>query len=195
MSPAAVEPNAPVAARVFGAAFESGATVSFSGPTVGAGSEVRLTDSNTLSLTLPALPVGSYDVTVANPDGGSATLRGGLTVRNAELACRRATVRFAYDSAALDSSSRSALDGHAACWQSASGSIRVEGHADERGTTEYNVALGQRRADSVKGHMTRAGVAAGKVSTVSYGEERPVASGQDESAWSQNRRAEIQVID
>ncbi len=195
LAPSAVEPNASAQAKLYGAAFEAGATVSFAGPTSGAASEVRLVDSNTLTLTIPSLPLGTYDVTVSNIDGSASTLRGGLLVRAAELACRHHTVRFAYDSASIDSAARSLIDSNLACWQSASGSIRIEGHADERGTTEYNVALGQRRADSVKGNLTRGGVSASKVNTVSYGEERPVSTSGDESAFAQNRRAEIQVVD
>jgi peptidoglycan-associated lipoprotein len=77
------------------------------------------------------------------------------------------------------------------CYQSAAGSIKVEGHADERGTVDYNLALGQRRADTVKSHLVGSGVATSRVSTMSYGEERPAASGHNESAWSQNRRADL----
>ena len=69
--------------------------------------------------------------------------------------------------------------------------IRIEGNCDERGSREYNLALGQRRAESVKKIMTVLGVADGRVETVSYGEEKPVALGHDEAAWAQNRRADI----
>ena len=64
----------------------------------------------------------------------------------------------------------------------------IEGHADERGTREYNLALGEKRANSVKEFLTANGVAAARVKTVSYGKERPVALGSNEAAWSQNRR-------
>jgi peptidoglycan-associated lipoprotein len=69
--------------------------------------------------------------------------------------------------------------------------MTLEGHCDERGTIEYNLALGQRRADSAKFHLTRMGVNPDNLKTISYGEERPVAKGQDESAWSKNRRVEF----
>ena len=82
-----------------------------------------------------------------------------------------------------------------ACYQGSTGTIRVEGHADERGTVDYNMALGQRRADAVKQHLVSGGVSSGRVSAVSLGEERPAASGHNESAWSQNRRAEISVTE
>jgi peptidoglycan-associated lipoprotein len=67
--------------------------------------------------------------------------------------------------------------------------VTVEGHADERGTREYNLALGERRANSAKNYLASIGVDAGRIQTVSYGKERPEALGSDESAWAQNRRA------
>ena len=69
--------------------------------------------------------------------------------------------------------------------------IRIEGNCDERGSREYNLALGQRRAEAVKKVMTVLGVNDNRIETVSYGEEKPVAQGHDEQAWSQNRRADI----
>lgn len=69
--------------------------------------------------------------------------------------------------------------------------VRVEGHADERGTNEYNLALGERRAQAVQQYLTSYGVDAGRVSVLSYGEEKPASEGKDESAWSLNRRAEF----
>ena len=67
--------------------------------------------------------------------------------------------------------------------------ITVEGHADERGTRDYNLALGERRANSAKNYLTSIGVDASRIETVSYGKERPSALGSDEQAWAQNRRA------
>lgn len=72
--------------------------------------------------------------------------------------------------------------------------ITVEGHADERGTREYNLALGERRANAAKNYLVSLGVDAGRVSTVSYGKERPVALASNESAWARNRRAVSVVI-
>ncbi|NQV47527.1 MAG: peptidoglycan-associated lipoprotein Pal [Rhodospirillaceae bacterium] len=68
-------------------------------------------------------------------------------------------------------------------------SVTVEGHADERGTREYNLALGERRANSAKDYLVALGVPSGQIKTISYGKERPVALGSNEAAWSQNRRA------
>jgi peptidoglycan-associated lipoprotein len=69
--------------------------------------------------------------------------------------------------------------------------IRIEGNCDERGSREYNLALGQRRAEAVKKVMTVLGVGDGRIETISYGEEKPVAMGHDEPSWAQNRRADI----
>lgn len=67
--------------------------------------------------------------------------------------------------------------------------VTVEGHCDERGTREYNLALGDRRANAAKNYLVANGVDAARISTISYGKERPVAQGSDEAAWAQNRRA------
>ena len=71
----------------------------------------------------------------------------------------------------------------------------IEGHADERGTREYNLALGERRANAAKNYLVSLGVDASRLTTVSYGKERPVALGSNESAWAQNRRAVTVTID
>ena len=73
-------------------------------------------------------------------------------------------------------------------------SVTVEGHADERGTREYNLALGERRANSAKNYLVSLGIAASRISTISHGKERPVALGSNEAAWAQNRRAVSVVV-
>lgn len=72
--------------------------------------------------------------------------------------------------------------------------VRIEGHADQRGSTEYNLALGQRRAEAVRAFMANYGIDPERFTTVSYGKERPLAEGDDEESWSRNRRAEFAVI-
>lgn len=72
--------------------------------------------------------------------------------------------------------------------------ITIEGHADERGTREYNLALGERRANAAKNYLVGIGVAANRISVLSYGKERPIAMGSDEQAWAQNRRAVSIVV-
>lgn len=72
--------------------------------------------------------------------------------------------------------------------------VVIEGHTDERGSEEYNLALGERRANSVKRYLVDSGVSAARVDTVSFGESRPAVQGHDESAWKWNRRAEFRVV-
>ncbi len=98
-------------------------------------------------------------------------------------------VFFAYDRYDLDGEAQSALQRQAA-WMNKhpQTTVIIEGHADERGTREYNLALGERRANSVKEYLVGLGVNPARVDTISYGKERPVALGHDESAWAQNRR-------
>lgn len=71
--------------------------------------------------------------------------------------------------------------------------IRIEGHADQRGSTEYNLALGQRRAQAVREYLAAYGIEAGRLATSSYGKERPLVDGQGEAAWARNRRAEFVI--
>jgi peptidoglycan-associated lipoprotein len=99
-------------------------------------------------------------------------------------------VFFALDSYSLDEASRRTLDAQAA-WLAHNAAVRVtiEGHADERGTREYNLALGDRRANAARDYLQSRGVAAARMQTISWGKERPAVEGHDESAWSQNRRA------
>ena len=99
-------------------------------------------------------------------------------------------VLFELDSYALDGSDRQTLDAQAT-WLARYPNVRatVEGHCDERGTREYNLALGERRANAAKNYLVSLGVASDRVTTVSYGKERPVALGSNEAAWAQNRRA------
>jgi peptidoglycan-associated lipoprotein len=98
-------------------------------------------------------------------------------------------VFFDFDKYALRADAKATLDKQAAWLKKYPNySLTVEGHADERGTREYNLALGERRANAVKEYLVGAGLPATRVKTVSYGKERPVALGSNEAAWSQNRR-------
>jgi len=104
-------------------------------------------------------------------------------------------VHFSVDSSMLDNSAKEALDENAKILQKNIGiRVEVQGHADDRGTVDYNLALGQRRADSVARRLSQMGVTPTRVATVSFGEERPRVSGLSETAWSANRRAEFRVI-
>jgi peptidoglycan-associated lipoprotein len=99
-------------------------------------------------------------------------------------------VFYDYDSASLSAEAQRTLERQAA-WLKQYGDINVtvEGHCDERGTREYNLALGERRASAAKKYLVGLGVSANRIATISYGKERPAVVGSDESAWSQNRRA------
>lgn len=104
-------------------------------------------------------------------------------------------VFFALDRHDLSPEARLTLERQAAWLRTyQSVSIRIEGNADERGTREYNLALGEKRANSAKNYLVSLGVDPGRISVVSYGKERPVALASDESAWAQNRRAASVII-
>lgn len=98
---------------------------------------------------------------------------------------------FDFDSYTLKPEALDALNAHIAALQANNASVRLEGHTDERGTREYNMALGERRANAVRDYMVVNGVATHRIETVSYGEERAIAYGSGESNWSQNRRVEL----
>jgi len=106
-------------------------------------------------------------------------------------ACGVERVRFGYDDATLSDEARRVLQGDAACLR-AHGvrALVIEGHCDERGTAEYNVALGQRRAEAVKRYLADLGVG-GPIRSVSFGKETPLVRGSGEEAWRENRRAEL----
>ena len=100
------------------------------------------------------------------------------------------TVNFDFDSAELSVSARSTLNRQAAFLNvNPTLMIVIEGHADERGTREYNLALGDRRATAVRDYLVAKGINSARVRTVSYGKERPAVSGSTEAAWTKNRRA------
>ena len=100
------------------------------------------------------------------------------------------SVFFAFDQSTLSDDSQRTLDAQAAFLAANPAvTITIEGHADERGTDDYNLALGARRAAATRDYLIARGVAAGRIQTISYGETRPFASGSNEAAWSQNRRA------
>lgn len=99
---------------------------------------------------------------------------------------------FEFDSSILSSEARAALMVHAEVISEQNTSVRLEGHADERGSREYNMALGERRANAVRDFLVLQGVDSSLIETVSYGEERPAEVGSYESAWAKNRRVELQ---
>ena len=98
-------------------------------------------------------------------------------------------VFFPFDKSNIDDQAKSTLDRQVA-WLNANPSVKlmVEGHADARGTREYNLGLGERRANNVKNYLTSAGIDSARLSTISYGKERPAVLGEGEEVWRQNRR-------
>ena len=136
----------------------------------------------------PAAPPVT-DTTESNPLESSD-----LQVVNEELRRRGFSpdIYFDYDESTLSDDTRDKLSRNADLLKGAPQfTITIEGHADERGTNEYNLALGERRANAVKDYLTSLGVAADRLRTISYGEERPVCTQNEESCWSQNRRAHM----
>jgi peptidoglycan-associated lipoprotein len=119
-----------------------------------------------------------------------------LQVVNSELQRRGFSpdVYFDYDESNLSDDTRDKLSRNAGLLKSqAQVSVTIEGHADSRGTSEYNLALGERRANAVRDYLTSLGIAATRLRTISYGKERPVCTEEVESCWSQNRRAHMVI--
>lgn len=104
------------------------------------------------------------------------------------------TIYFDYNSSSLSFAAREALEANAQFLKmSESIAIQIEGHADERGGVQYNIALGEKRAQSVKDYLTALGVSVERITTVSYGKDRPLTFGHDDEAWSKNRRANFVI--
>ena len=103
-------------------------------------------------------------------------------------------IHFDFDKYVLTPQAMMILDDKAAYLREHSGvRVLVEGHCDDRGSNEYNLALGDRRANSAKNYLVKSGVAASRITTISYGEEQPLCSQQNESCWSRNRRGQFSV--
>lgn len=104
-------------------------------------------------------------------------------------------VNFDYDKSDLTPAARDIIANHARLLNANPGvKILIEGHCDERGTIEYNLALGERRADAVMRYLASLGVERARLSTISYGKERPLDYGHNETAWYKNRRAEFKIV-
>lgn len=193
IDPDRVDPNDTFDATLYGAGMVRGARVWIGDTEL---QRVAVSDENTTSISGPALAPGRYNVKMRNPNGDEATLRGGLSVEAASVnvsECGLIRVSFGFDSSSLDGEAQRALNAKLSCFQSPNAVVRVEGHCDERGTTEYNLALGSRRANAVERWLTSQGVPPSRVRSVSYGEERPLDQGHNDAAWARNRRADITV--
>ena len=164
--------------------------------------------TRTLAVLLPVVMLWGCSTTPSSTDGGMGGsgmgngvevggVQGGGTFTgdplqdpNSMLAKR--VVYFDFDKSEIKSEARQIIEAHAR-YLSANPSVRivVEGHCDERGTREYNLSLGERRAKAVQQVVSLLGVSSSQVEVVSYGEERPAAMGHDEDAWAMNRRVEF----
>jgi peptidoglycan-associated lipoprotein len=141
----------------------------------------------------PAPPAAS---TTATPTRSAADEAAAAAARNTATALEQlaAVIHFDFDKAEIQPEDRANMDRKAAILR-ANGAVRlrVSGHADERGSDEYNLALGNRRAIAAKQHLVNQGISPDRLETVSYGEERALNPGHDEAAWAQNRRDEFEV--
>ena len=160
------------------------------------------TPATTTSSSVPA-PTGGVGSNPGGPGGSGATdgrLAGGgaqsgmgggrVDVRSYSAITDLADIHFDFDKYEIRSTEAEVLDKHAT-WlrQNPDRLILIEGHCDERGTTEYNVALGERRAKATMNYLVSRGVPASRLAIVSYGEERPACKDHSENCWTQNRRA------
>ena len=150
------------------------------------------TQSNTESEPAPAPSASSPSASTApatrsGPSASAAaTPRGGFAMPQAR------SVYYEYDKAEIKADDAKLIDAHAQYLrQHPEVKVKVEGNADERGSAEYNLALGQRRADAVMKRMTILGIPGERIETVSFGKEKPKARGHDETSWSENRRSDI----
>lgn len=129
--------------------------------------------------------------------GGQAGYNGAVIVGNSNAVITgaenlQAVVYFAFDSSEITSQAAGVLNQHASLLSSnPNASVVIAGHTDERGSREYNIALGERRAQAARDYLATQGVAVNNIRVISYGEERPAAAGTNEDAYAQNRRAEL----
>lgn len=135
---------------------------------------------------------GDADCPQGQTCAGGACKAAAQAAKRSAAECGLKPVYFAFDDFSLSAEARQALDEGFQCLRDAQfRRLVLAGHCDERGTTEYNLALGERRAESVRRYLVQLGADGSKLATVSYGEERPAVRGHDEAAWSKNRRVEF----
>jgi peptidoglycan-associated lipoprotein len=173
--------------------FQTGPAIT--GPGAGAGSSSVAPGTGS--------PSGGGDVPVTRPTApteipiaGGAPKVGSSALPGSGAAGASASplkdVFFEYDQAIISAEQKAALDDNARWLKTnANARIAIEGHCDERGPVEYNLGLGDRRAKAVRDYLISSGIAGGRISTISYGKERPFVPGHDEKAWRQNRRAHL----
>ncbi len=191
--PEIVEPGVSFEASLAGKGFEEGAMIRIGDKTLA----TEFVSSTEIMIAVAPLDAGTYNVTVTNPSENSHTLYDALQVGALETEptemCEDITVYFDLNKDRLTSESEQSLLDQSGCWMRTGAALVVAGHCDERGTTEYNITLGQRRAGSVERYLLTQGVSSSNIRTVSHGEEQPAVNGSSEKVYQQNRRAEITV--
>ena len=146
---------------------------------VSCGDKPKNTDVSGSAVSSEANGLGALEINADSDSGKAGALQ---------------TVYFDFNSAVLKSETRSSLENNANFLkENPSVKVIVEGHCDERGSVQYNVALGEKRANSIKRFLVSMGVESSRIETATYGKERPIAFGHDESAWSQNRRGNFVI--
>lgn len=146
-----------------------------------------------LALTSPLVALTGCSSSGGSRDGDGADGTGagayGYDAATLQERIDSKTVYFEFDSSNIRSEDLPVLDEHASRLASSGDRVRIEGHCDERGTREYNLALGESRANTVRRYLMSRGVSSSQIEVVSYGEERPADAGHNETAWARNRRA------
>ena len=144
---------------------------------------------------VPSSPQTAVATTDAAPSAASRSDVASSSLGSDAALGRERSVYFEFDDTAVRGEYAPLIQRHGQYLQShPSMKVVVQGNTDERGGSEYNLALGQRRAEAVKDRMVRMGITGSRLATISYGEERPLVAASNESAWSQNRRAEFRVL-
>jgi peptidoglycan-associated lipoprotein len=155
-------------------------------------------DERTVTSSGDASGTGSADTSGASGtdiSGANVDSRGGNELTDPAYILSRRSVFFAFDSYVVDDQYRPIVEAHARYLVGHSDArMMLQGHADERGTHEYNIALGQKRADAVKRMMVLLGAKESQIETVSFGKENPRNLGHDEAAWAENRRTDIVYV-
>jgi len=150
------------------------------------------------STTAETLPTPPSDYADPTPSAPSSVSNAPVPGSHADFlaSVTSDSIYFGTDGYDVDSEDQAVLRSQAQ-WLSRypSKQITIEGHADERGSREYNIALGERRANAAKNYLGTLGIATSRISVISYGKERPIAVGSDEAAWAQNRRAVTVTVD
>ena len=175
------------AATFFLAACETASTITeeAAGSSAGTTAETSSTASSSSSSSSTTSSSSSSTASAASNADNSA-----LEAARAEMMSIGDTVLFGYDSSQLSADAMATLDAQAALLNAKpSFRVKIEGHADERGTREYNLALGERRASAARDYLVAKGVDGSRIRIVSYGKERPAVVGSNEDAWAKNRRS------